>query len=36
LVSPSYAPLFQIAAPPVFHESPDHVSLPGSPLAGMV
>ena len=29
--SGSYEPVIQIDAPPVFHESPAHVSLPGSP-----
>src|SRR5262245_13369132 len=35
-VSGSYAPVFQTPAPPIFHDSPLHESLPGSPGPGMV
>lgn len=32
----SYDPVSQIGPPPCFHESPPHVSLPGSPGSGIV
>ena len=35
-VSRSYVPVIHAGEPPIFHDSPSHVSFPGSPFPGIV